>query len=144
MDIDPDYPINDTMDDFYGDNDGYDGDFEDRQESEEDQQVEEFDADGSPVYMATAAAFGYHMAQDEIEEREIAEDILRRKEKEYDTSTKIPLASRHETKGKMTPFGRWATMVNNDPSRLDTKIKYTPEEQLVILDAEGGKDDWDG
>jgi len=145
MEIDPDYPIDDAMDDFYGESfeDGYDEGFEDGF-GEEDQQVEEFDEDGNPVYMATAAGFGYHMAQDEIEERQIAEEILRRKEGKPDTPTKIPLASRHETKGKMTPFGRWATRVNHDPARREKEIEYTLEVQLVILDAHGGKDDWDG
>jgi len=137
MEIDPDYPIDDAMDDFYGES------FEDGLE-EEDRQVEEFDEDGNPVYMATAVGFGYHMAQDEIEERKIAEGILRRKEGKPDTPTKIPLANRHEVKGKMTPFGRWATAVNHDLSRLNEDIEYTVEERLAILEIEGGEDDWDG
>jgi hypothetical protein len=40
-------------------------------------------------------------------------------------------------KGKKTPFGRWATMVNKDPSRRDEDIEYTLEEQLQIIRAEG-------
>jgi len=131
MEIDPDFM--------------YDNDSGDYQDIDDEPQVEEFDEYGNPIYMAMAAGFGYHMAQDELEERQIAEDILKRQEEKLEAPVKIPLASRHvQNKGKMTPFGRWATKVNHDLSKLDTEIEYTVEERLAILEIEGGENDWDG
>jgi len=98
----------------------------------------EYEDDTDEVELAAAAGLGYHMAQEEIEERKIAADILRKRDKNQGKPEAIPLWKRHEAKGKgkMTPFGRWATMVNNDPARRKLDITYTKEEQLAILRAE--------
>jgi len=74
--------------------------------------------------------------EEALEERKIAEDILERREGKQDTPIKVPLAQRNETKGHMTPFGRWATKANIDHKRAEDEIEYTKEEQLQILKAQ--------
>jgi len=102
----------------------------------------EYDDDGNLMpLLATAAGFGYHMATDELEERKLAESILKRKEGKQGEPIKVPLARRKETKGHMTPFGRWATRANIDHKKTEDELEYTKEEQLQILKSEG---DWDG
>jgi len=99
----------------------------------------EFDDLGNPTYLAVATSFGYEMAQEEIDERQLAEDILKdrsRKERKQNP-VKIPLSDRHKTKGYMTPFARWATKVNINPKNTSDEIEYTLEEQLQIIRAEG-------
>ncbi len=110
----------------------YDEDFEEAEEPEV-----EYDELGNPILIAAAAGFGYHMATDEIEERQLVEDILRRRDKKQGDPIKVPLAHRHTTKGYVTPFGRWATKANQDPSKAKEDIQYTMEEQLQIIRAEG-------
>jgi len=119
----------------------YDDNFEDGMEDnipEEnlDEQETEYDSMGNPIFLAAAAGFGYQMGQEDLDERKVAEEILRQREGKQSEPVKIPLASRHETKGYMTPFGRWASKVNRDPSRRNDPIEYTKEEQLQILNAE--------
>lgn len=92
---------------------------------------------GEMFFIGAAGGLGYEMAEDEIEEREIAEDILRRRDEKNYEQVKLPLASRHEVRGKMTPFGRWATEVNKNPNKRDMDIPYTKEEQLAIIRSEG-------
>ena len=115
----------------------YDEGFDDGMEENIPEEVE-YDDDGNPILLAAAAGFGYHMAEDELEERQIAENILKRKE----APSKIPLSHRHKkTGGHMTPFARWATKVNLDHSKINDELEYTKEEQLQIFKSEG---DWDG
>lgn len=97
----------------------------------------EYDDLGNPIFIATAAGFGHHMATDELEERELAESILKRRAEKQGKPVKVPLAHRRRKKGYVTPFGRWATMVNKDPSRTKEGIPYTMEEQLQIIRAQG-------
>jgi hypothetical protein len=117
--------------------DGYEEGFDNGEEAElSSDDGPDFDA----VDMATAAGFGYHMSQDEINERRIAEEILRKRDKAQGKPVAVPLWERHgtESKGKTTPFGRWAAKVNQDPSLRDKlKIEYTKEEQLKMIRAEG-------
>jgi len=97
----------------------------------------EYDALGNPIYLASAAGFGYHMSEDEIEEREIAAKILKERENKKREPVKVPLSKRHDDNTKhMTPFGRWADKVARDPSRRNEEIEYTLEEKLEILKAE--------
>jgi hypothetical protein len=121
----------------------HDDDYEDGMEENmpDEEPDAEYDSAGNIVFAAAAAGFGYHMAQDELEERQIAENILKRREGKQYKPTKIPLAERHTTKGHMTPFGRWATKANIDHKRTEDEIEYTKEERLQIMDSEG---DWDG
>lgn len=116
--------------------------FEDEQnDTEEPEETVEFDAMGNPIYLATAAGFGYEMAQGEIDERQIAEDILKDRAGKQEELIKVPLSHRHEKKGHMTPFARWATNANIDPARSKDEIEYTIKERLRIMESEG---DWDG
>jgi hypothetical protein len=80
---------------------------------------------------------------DELEERQLAEDILKRREGKQDEPIKVPLSHRHtqKKKGHMTPFARWSTKANMDHTRSKDKIEYTIEERLRIMESEG---DWDG
>jgi hypothetical protein len=124
------------------DDDAYEEGYEQAEKDFEHSEEEvELDSMGNPVYLAAAAAFGFHMAQDEIDERQIAEDILKNKAKKVGEPAKIPLATRHTTKGHMTPFGRWATKSNINHDKNKDDIEYTKEERLKIMDSEG---DWDG
>lgn len=118
---------------------GYDDGQEEAEEDTPDDAEEtiEHDGMGNAVYLASAAGFGYHMALDEIEERKLAEDILRRREGKPGKPVKVPLARRHEVKGHTTPFGRWAAKVAHDPKRREDELEYTKEEQDQILKAEG-------
>lgn len=118
----------------------YDDGYENIEEPETTEEAE-FDELGNPIYLAAAAGFGYHMATDELEERQLAEDILKRREGKQGKPTKIPLAQRHTTKGHMTPFARWATKANIDHKKTEDGVEYTKEERLQIMDSEG---DWDG
>jgi len=134
MDFDP----GELYDEGY--EDGYDEGYEAIEEDTEDQEDSvELDAMGSPVYLAAAAGFGYHMAQDELNERQLAENIIKRKE----TPIKVALSHRHEKTGggHMTPFARWSTKVNLDRTKINDEIEYTLEEKLQIFKSEG---DWDG
>jgi len=126
MDFDPGMFTDDDMQDSY--EEGY----EDAEATHSD--LVETDELGNPVLLAAAAGFGYHMAQDGLEEREIAEEILKKREGKPE---KIPLAKRHETKGYMTPFARWATKVNINPAKSGDAIEYTKEEQLQIIKEQG-------
>jgi len=119
----------------------YDDNFEDGMEDnipEEnlDEQETEYDSMGNPIFIAAVAGFGYQMGQEDLDERKVAEEILKHREDKQDKPIKIPLASRNETKGYITPFGRWASKVNQDPSKRNDPIEYTKEEQLQILNAE--------
>ena len=96
----------------------------------------EYDEFGNVIAVATAAGFGYYMAKDELEERKLAEDILKQREGKQEDPVKVPLAHRHTTKGEITPFGRWATRANQDPSKAKEEIQYTKEEQLQIIKAQ--------
>lgn len=141
MDIDPGeigWHDDDDMGDAYGE--GFE---EGMDESGDEEQSELNPDDGSefgPADLGVAAGFGYHMAQDEIEERKIAEDILKKRDKNQGKPVAVPLWKRNEVKkkGKTTPFGRWATKVNQDPANADkVEMTYTKEEQLQMIRAEG-------
>jgi hypothetical protein len=140
MDFDPGELYDDSYENFDEiAEDNYEEGFEDGQEEVDDMQQEpevEYDDDGNVIAVVAAAGFGYHMATDEIDERQLAEDVLARREGKTEP-VKIPLAKRHEAKGHMTPFGRWATRANLDHKRTEDEIEYTKEEQLEILRAEG-------
>ena len=104
----------------------YEEGYEDGQEDNEPQEeMVEYDEMGNPIYLAAAAGFGYHMASDDLDERVLAEELLNNRDK------------KDKRQGYMTPFGRWATMVNQDPSRRNEPIEYTLEEQLKIIEDEG-------
>lgn len=103
----------------------------------EDTSVVETDEFGSPVYLAAAAGFGYHMSEEDIEERQIAEGILKKKEREHKEPIKVPLAQRHEHKGYSSPFDRWARRASMAPKDRNAEMEYTLEEQLAIIEAEG-------
>jgi hypothetical protein len=95
------------------------------------------------ISAATAAGFGYHMAQDEMNERELAEEILRRKEEEREANkpTKVPLWTRHKVKGsKGSPALRAMYKVATGERTTKDPIEYTEEEQRQILDFEGEHD----
>lgn len=124
----------------------YDEGFDDGQEMyeenlEQSEEEVELDSMGNPIFLAAAGGFGYHMAQGEIDERQIAENILKNKARKVEVPVKVPLSHRHNQKGHMTPFGRWSTRVNMDHSKINDEIEYTIEERLQIMDSEG---DWDG
>ena len=135
MDFDP----GELYDEGY--EEGFDEGYEQAEEDLTEEPEVEYDSNGNIIYGAAAAGFGYHMAQDELEERQLAEDILKRREGKQGEPTKVPLSQRHETKGYMTPFGRWATKANIDHKRTEDELEYTEEERLQIMDSEG---DWDG
>lgn len=136
MDFDPGFFSEDDM------HDSYEEGYEDGHESDaEDDDVVETDELGNPIYLAAAAGFGYHMAQDEIEERRLAEEILKKREGKKDEPVKVPLKTRHAGP-KGTPFQRWAARVNQDPKSTKEPLTYTEEEQNIILkhEAEGWPD----
>ena len=123
----------------------YEEGFDDGQEMceenlEHSEEEVELDSMGNPVFLAAAAGFGYEMARGEIDERQIAENILKNKAKKVEPA-KVPLADRHTVKGHMTPFGRWVDKVNKGLIKRDSELEYTKEEMYLIHDAEG---DWDG
>jgi len=126
MDFDPGF--HEEM--YDDDQEMYEEDFEQGEEEVE------LDSMGNPIFLAAAAGLGYEMAQGEIDERQLAEDILKDKAKKV-KPTKVPLADRHTAKGHMTPFGRWATKVNKGLTKSDSEIEYTKEERHQIYDAEG-------
>lgn len=134
MDFDPGFFSEDDLDDLIDS-------MEEIEESEPEDVPEpevEYDASGNVIAAVAGTGFGYHMAQDEIEERQIAEKILADREGKKGEPVKVPLSHRRDKKkGHMTPFARWATRVNMDPSKRDEDIEYTKEEQLQILRAEG-------
>lgn len=134
MDFDPGECFDDNEHYEEGDDDGQD-------DMESNDEEVEFDSLGNPIYLAIGASLGHEMAQGEVDERQIAENLLRHREEKQHKPTKIPLAERHTTKGHMTPFGRWATKANIDHKRTEDEIEYTKEERLQIMDSEG---DWDG
>ena len=119
----------------------YDEGYEDGMEENMPEETEEYDDDGNLIPLVVATSFGYHMASEEIEERKLAEGILKRKEGRQDEPIKVPLARRKEDKGHMTPFARWSTKANLDHKRTEDDIEYTKEEQAQIFKSEG---DWDG
>jgi hypothetical protein len=92
---------------------------------------------GTLIGYATAAGLGYQMAKDEIDERKLAENILKNRTLKVAEPIKIPLSARHKTKGHKTPFARWSTRANIDPKTKDEELEYTMEEQLQIIRAEG-------
>ena len=116
----------------------YDEGYEDEpNEQEESTEPEaEYDSMGNPILLAAAAGFGHQMGKEDLDEREVAEGILKERKGKQGEPVKVPLASRNEVKGHMTPFGRWATKVNKGRAKTDTPIEYTKEEQLQILNAE--------
>jgi len=121
--------------------DNYEEGFEDGQDEEEPVEEEtELDSMGNPIFLAAAAGFGHQMGQEELDERQIAENILKNKTRRIDP-VKVPLARRKEDKGHMTPFARWSTKANLDHKRTEDEIEYTKEEQIQIFKSEG---DWDG
>lgn len=130
MDFDP----GELYDESY--EEGFDEGYEQAEEDFVEEPEVECDELGNPIYLAAAAGFGYHMAQDEMDERQLAEDILKRREGKQVKPVKVPLAHRNETKGYMTPFGRWATKANIDHKRTEDEIEYTKEEQLQIIKAQ--------
>ena len=138
MDFDP----GETYDDGYMD--GLDDSMLDNPDHDGGDNVE-FDDVGNPTYLASAAGFGYHMASDELDERKIAEDLLKERDEINDEPEKLPLSSRHELgekkKGYVTPFGKWATKANLDPKNIPDEIEYTKEEQLEILAAQVDPED---
>ena len=136
MDFDPGF--HEEMYDEDDLHDSYEEGYENGQDDMEPTEEEvEFDAMGNPIHLVAAIGFGYEMAKGEIDERQIAEDILKDKARRINEPLKVPLATRHTAKGHMTPFGRWATKANLDPSRRDEEIEYTLEEQLQMVRAEG-------
>jgi hypothetical protein len=102
--------------------------------------AEEFDDDyGGPIILAGTAGFGHHMAEDELEERKIAERLLKKKDKLK--VKKVPLLSRNDEakqkrKGHVSPFGRWSTKANIDPNTAKEKIEYSKKEQREIIRGE--------
>jgi hypothetical protein len=70
------------------------------------------------------------MAQDEIEERKLAEDLLREKEEKIE---KIPLHARHSSIKGGSPFERWARDVQAGRKTMDDPLEFTPEEEDKIL-----------
>jgi len=114
---------------------------EDRDSQDEIEEEVELDSMGNPIFLAAAGGFGYEMAQGEIDERQIAENILKNKARKVE-SVKVPLSHRHNQKkrGYMTPFGRWVGKVNKGLIKSEDEIEYTIEERLQIMDSEG---DWD-
>jgi len=122
--------------------DAYEEGYDDGQDDMESNDEEvEFDSLGNPIYLAIGASLGHEMAQGEVDERQIAEDILRRREGKQGKPVKVPLAQRHTAKGYVTPFGRWATKSNIDHGKNKDELEYTKEERLRIMESEG---DWDG
>jgi hypothetical protein len=110
-----------------GHEEGYEEGFDDAQDSEPDVET---DGDGNvlgvAIGAAAAAGFGYHMAKDEMDEREIAEHLLAERKHEI---KKVPLAARHgsgEVKGK--PFERWLHEYLSGSKKLTDPLEYTAEE----------------
>ena len=145
MDFDPGElydEYEDDMSELYDEDDVYDSyeeGYEDGQNdvpeyNDQTEEISERDDDGfDPTDLAIAAGFGHHMAQDEMEDHKTPRGPKGGKA----GPESVPLWERHNRKGKMTPFGRWATMVNEDPSKRNEEIQYTKEERLAILKAEG-------
>jgi hypothetical protein len=115
--------------------DDYDGDFDDGSGLDDSPEVE-YDDLGNPIFLAAAAGFGAHMMEDEIDEREIAKDILSRKDEDPEPE-KIPLRSRHPASPiKAGPFERWVIDVQAGRKKITDPIEYTKEEAKQIMDAE--------
>ena len=129
MDFDPGMFSDDDMDDAY--EEGFEDSMEDDMLEEDlPEPGVEYDELGNPILLATAAGFGHHMATDEIEGQQP-------KSGKQEEPIKVPLSQRNEAKkGRSTPFGRWAAMVNRDPSKTKEPMTYTKEERLKMLNAE--------
>jgi hypothetical protein len=135
MDFDPGF--HEEMYDEGDLHDSYKEEYEVSQDEEEPAEEEtEFDSMGNPIFLTAAVILGRQMAEEEIDERRLAENILKNRTKGIEP-IKVPLAKRHEVKGHMTPFGRWATKANLDPSKAKDELEYTLEEQLQMIRAEG-------
>lgn len=75
---------------------------------------------------------------DNLDEREIAEDILKRMEKEEKAPRKISLKARHRAKGsKLSPSVRWMYDVASGKKSIKDPVELTEEEQRAILKYEG-------
>ncbi|MGD9158321.1 MAG: hypothetical protein PVG39_07955 [Desulfobacteraceae bacterium] len=108
------YPEDDVGEHYFDDEDG------------------EVDSPGiNPINLATAAGFGYHMAVDEYSQHK---QMGPSKPKKFE---KIPLKFRHEKKGVITKFAKWAMRANDNPKEAKKGIEYTKEEQIRIIKAEG-------
>lgn len=129
MDYDPDFAYDGTEDSDHGD---------------PQEVVEEYDALGNPLFLATAAGMGYHMTRDEFEEQKLSEEMAEIRDKESNETEKVPLSSRHSDggKGNPSPFMRWAIGVARGTKKTSDPIEYTKEEQRAILEAEA--EDWVG
>lgn len=123
--------------DHMGDNNSeedYDAGYEDCEDSYDEPAdgVEiETDEFGNPIYLAAAAGFGYHMAQEDLEAQKIADDITESR-KDEPKITKMPLSSRHggkdgEVRGK--PFERWLEKYFRGEKKLTDPLDLTEEER---------------
>jgi len=86
--------------------------------------------------MAVAAGFGHHMAQEELDEDEIARRLLRKIHTEKE-QVKVPLSTRYtgeEERGK--PFEKWYLSVLRGQKKVTDPLEYTEEELFAIAQSE--------
>ncbi len=152
MDFDPgmfsDDEFEDTRDDAAEGT--YDEGYEEGYDAKEDELNEELTQEETPdvldseydaTALAAAAGFGYHMASDELEERRIAEDILRRRNPPKTGKVqRVSLKNRKASKFKGSPAKRWMYEVATGQKKAKDPVEYTDEEKAAILRYEGEHD----
>lgn len=121
---------------MHGDSDLMGDDNEPRQEEMD----TVLDGERDAAAAAVAAGFGYHLASDSLEERKIAEDILKRKEEGAGKIEKIPLKKRKGVAIKGSPAKRWMFEVATGQKSTKDPVEYTEEEKKQILQHEGEHD----
>ncbi len=86
--------------------------------------------------IGVAAGFGHHMAQEELDEDEIARQLLKRIHPDKE-QVKVPLSTRHtnETeRGK--PFERWYLDFLKGRKKITDPLDYTEKELFLIAQKE--------
>jgi len=144
MDFDPGFH-EEMYDEIAEDN--YEEGYEDAQvEMEETMEPAEEEGDlgglGNPYWWTTAALFGYQMGQDKdrIDERQLASDILERRENNVEPE-KVSLKTRHKIKGgEVSPARRAMLAVASGRKTTKDPIEYTDAEKKAILEYEGESD----
>ena len=86
--------------------------------------------------VAAAAGFGYHTAQEELDEDKIARQLLKKIHTNYEP-VKVPLSDRHSSNNKRgKPFERWYISVLKGQKKITDPLDYTEEELFLIAQAE--------
>lgn len=128
--------------------DNYEEGFKDGQNEAEEEAAaesiaEEDDHSGldHPFGIAAAAGIGYEMAQREIDERQIAENILKNRTRKVNEFLKVSLKTRHVKRGgQVSPARRWMSQVCTGQKTTRDPVDYTEEEKREILNFESETD----